>query len=64
MFRDQATLGTLVVFITAFQKVGDPIDQSMTYYRTAQNAAMKYGLLALTIDELLANASSGRPPKA
>jgi ABC-type multidrug transport system fused ATPase/permease subunit len=64
VIRGQATLGTLVVFITAFQKVGDPIGQLMTYYRIAQNAAVKYGLLALTIGELLANASSGRPPTA
>jgi hypothetical protein len=34
----------------------------MTYYRTAQNAGVKYGLLAFTIGELLARAGSGRPP--
>jgi ABC-type multidrug transport system fused ATPase/permease subunit len=62
VIRGQATLGTLVVFITAFQKVGDPIDQLMTYYRTAQNAGVKYGLLAFTIGELLARAGPGRPP--
>ncbi|MFO1067933.1 MAG: hypothetical protein U1E14_05340 [Geminicoccaceae bacterium] len=45
VLQGQTTLGTLVVFITGFQKVGDPTDQLMTFYRTAQNARVRYDLL-------------------
>lgn len=44
--RGQATMGVLVVSITALQRFGDPLDQLMTYYRTAQNARVKYALLS------------------
>ena len=40
-----------MVAITALQKVGDPLDQLMTYYRTAQNARVKYELLAAAVGE-------------
>jgi ABC-type bacteriocin/lantibiotic exporter with double-glycine peptidase domain len=46
VIQGQTTVGSLMVFITGFQKVGDPLDQLMTFYRTAQNAHVKYGLLA------------------
>jgi ABC-type bacteriocin/lantibiotic exporter with double-glycine peptidase domain len=49
VIQGQATLGTLVVFITGFQKVGDPLDQLLTYYRTAQIARVKYELLTETV---------------
>jgi ABC-type multidrug transport system fused ATPase/permease subunit len=51
--QGRASMGTLVVAITAMQKVGDPLDQLMTYYRTAQNARVKYELLAAAVGERL-----------
>src|SRR6478752_67720 len=47
--QGRASMGALVVAITALQKVGDPLDQLMTYYRTAQNARVKYELLAAAV---------------
>lgn len=41
----QAEVSTLVVFITGFQKVADPWDQMLTFYRTTSNARTKYRLL-------------------
>ncbi|MFO1037664.1 MAG: ABC transporter ATP-binding protein [Geminicoccaceae bacterium] len=41
----RTTVGALMVFITGFQKVGDPLDQLLTFYRTAQNARVTYGLI-------------------
>jgi ABC-type multidrug transport system fused ATPase/permease subunit len=49
--QGRASMGALVVAITALQKVGDPLDQLMTYYRTAQNARVKYELLAAAVGE-------------
>ena len=48
-------MGALLVFITGFQKVGDPLDQLMSFYRTTQNALVTYGLIAAAL------AATGRP---
>ncbi|MGD9508652.1 MAG: hypothetical protein AB7I59_21580 [Geminicoccaceae bacterium] len=45
VIQDQTSVGSLLVFITGLQKVGDPLDQLMTFYRTAQNAGVTYGLI-------------------
>ena len=45
MIQGQTTVGGLLVFITGLQKVADPLDQLMTFYRTAQNAGVTYGLI-------------------
>ena len=42
----RADAGTLVVFISGFQKVADPWDQLLTFYRTTSNARTKYRLIA------------------
>ena len=47
--QGQTSVGALLVFITGFQKVGDPLDQLMTFYRTTQNALVTYGLIATTL---------------
>ena len=46
VIQGRVELGTLVVFITGFQKVSDPWDQLLTFYRTASNAGVKYRLIA------------------
>ena len=47
----KAEVGTLVVFISGFQKVADPWDQLLTFYRTTSNARTKYRLIADTLAE-------------
>lgn len=47
----KAEVGTLVVFISGFQKVADPWDQLLTFYRTTSNARTKYHLITDTLAE-------------
>lgn len=51
-----AEVGTLVVFISGFQKVSEPWDQLLTFYRTTSNAQTKYRLISDTLAELPASA--------
>lgn len=51
----RADVGTLVVFISGFQKVADPWDQLLTFYRTTSNARTKYRLI---VDALPADAKA------
>jgi ABC-type bacteriocin/lantibiotic exporter with double-glycine peptidase domain len=50
--QGQATVGALVAFIAGFQKVGDPLDQLMVFYRTTQNAFVKYDLIVTALAHL------------
>jgi ABC-type multidrug transport system fused ATPase/permease subunit len=45
----RAEVGTLVVFISGFQKVAEPWDQLLTFYRTTSNARTKYRLIVDTL---------------
>lgn len=45
VIQGKAEVSTLVVFITGFQKVADPWDQLLTFYRTLSNARVKYLLI-------------------
>ena len=45
VIEGRSSVGGLLVFITGLQKVGDPLDQLMAFYRTAQNAVVTYGLV-------------------
>jgi len=45
----KAEVGTLVVFISGFQKVSEPWDQLLTFYRTTSNARTKYRLIVDTL---------------
>jgi len=49
VMRGRAEVGTLVVFISGFQKVADPWDQLLTFYRTTSNARTKYRLIVDTL---------------
>ena len=55
VMQGETSVGALLVFITGFQKVGDPLDQLMGFYRTTQNALVTYGLIAGTL------AGDGKP---
>lgn len=45
VLQGKTEVGTLVVFISGFQKVADPWDQLLTFYRTTSNARTKYRLI-------------------
>ncbi|HEV8392003.1 MAG TPA: ABC transporter ATP-binding protein, partial [Dongiaceae bacterium] len=49
VINGKAEVGTLVVFISGFQKVAEPWDQLLTFYRTTSNARTKYRLIADTL---------------
>jgi ABC-type multidrug transport system fused ATPase/permease subunit len=49
VLEGKAEVGTLVVFISGFQKVADPWDQLLTFYRTTSNARTKYRLIVDTL---------------
>ncbi|CAN5221566.1 hypothetical protein BH10PSE7_BH10PSE7_04920 [soil metagenome] len=38
-------VGTLVVFISGLQKIADPWDEMITFYRTVSNAKVEYGMI-------------------
>jgi ABC-type multidrug transport system fused ATPase/permease subunit len=52
--RGEADVSTLVVFISGFQKLSDPWDQLVTFYRSVANAKMSY--------ELIVDSLEGAPP--
>ena len=67
VIQGKAEVSTLVVFITGFQKVADPWDQLLTFYRTLSNARVKYLLIADTLPpdlplSLDVNALAKTPP--
>ena len=45
VIRHDTDVSTIVVFISGFQKIADPWDQLINFYRTASNAETKYGLI-------------------
>ena len=49
VLNGKAEVGTLVVFISGFQKVSEPWDQLLTFYRTTSNARTKYRLIVDTL---------------
>ncbi|HET6158217.1 MAG TPA: ABC transporter ATP-binding protein [Dongiaceae bacterium] len=49
VINGKAEVGTLVVFISGFQKVAEPWDQLLTFYRTTSNARTKYRLIVDTL---------------
>jgi len=49
VLNGKAEVSTLVVFISGFQKVAEPWDQLLTFYRTTSNARTKYRLIVDTL---------------
>lgn len=49
VLNGKAEVGTLVVFISGFQRVAEPWDQLLTFYRTTSNAQTKYRLIVDTL---------------
>jgi ABC-type multidrug transport system fused ATPase/permease subunit len=51
VMRGNVELGTLVVFISGFQKLADPWDQLTNFYRMLSTARVKYRLIADTLPD-------------
>lgn len=51
VIRGETAVSTLVVFISGFQKVSDPWDQLINFYRTAQTTQTKYRLIVQTLQQ-------------
>jgi ABC-type multidrug transport system fused ATPase/permease subunit len=51
VMRGGVEVGTLVVFISGFQKLADPWDQLTSFYRMLSTARVKYRLIADTLPE-------------
>jgi ABC-type multidrug transport system fused ATPase/permease subunit len=49
VIHGRTEVSTLVVFISGFQKVADPWDQLINFYRSAANADIKYRLIVDTL---------------
>jgi len=49
VIRGGIAVSTIVVFISGIQKVSDPWDQLITFYRTASNTQAKYELIRETL---------------
>lgn len=45
VIRGRTEVSTIVVFISGFQKISDPWDQLVNFYRSASNAQTKYTLI-------------------
>ena len=51
VMRGSVEVGTLVVFISGFQKLADPWDQLTNFYRMLSTARVKYRLIADTLPD-------------
>jgi len=60
VIHGQTEVSTLVVFISGFQKISDPWDVLITFYRTMSTARVTYGLVA---DTLAAESDSHSAPQ-
>ena len=49
VIKGSIPVSTIVVFISGVQKVSDPWDQLITFYRTASNTQAKYELIRQTL---------------
>ena len=50
LIHEQTSVGTLVVFISGFQKISDPWAQLINFYRSVSNARVTFGLVAESLD--------------
>jgi ABC-type bacteriocin/lantibiotic exporter with double-glycine peptidase domain len=54
VIHGRAEISTLVVFISGIQRVADPWDQLISFYRTAANAGVKYRLILESVRQVRA----------
>lgn len=60
VIQGQTKVSTLVVFISGMQRIADPWDQLMNFYRTAQIAQTKYRLFVQTLEDNQAHQPLGQ----
>jgi ABC-type multidrug transport system fused ATPase/permease subunit len=58
--RGETEIGTLIVFISGFQKMSGPWDELINFYRTASNAGIAYRLIV----EALAHGAGDNNPRS
>lgn len=46
----QTQVSTLVVFISGLQRIGDPLDQMITFYRSVSNSGVMYDMIRLRLE--------------
>lgn len=51
VIQERTDISTLVVFISGFQRLSDPWDQLITFYRSVSNARVTYGLVVEALGE-------------
>jgi ABC-type multidrug transport system fused ATPase/permease subunit len=62
VIRGQTEVSTLVVFISGFQRVSDPFDVLVNYYRGASNARVQYQLILDSMPPGVVGAPAAKPP--
>jgi len=50
VIQGQTNVSTLVVFISGFQKVSDPWDELINFYRSVSNTRVTYSLVVDAIE--------------
>jgi len=63
VIQGQTNVSTLVVFMSGFQKISDPWDQLIQFYRSVSNARVSFGLVADVIDRADDTAAPARAGK-
>jgi ABC-type multidrug transport system fused ATPase/permease subunit len=61
VIKGQTDISTLVVFISGFQKLSDPWDQLVNFYRTVSNARVSYGLVAAALGDAASPGETALP---
>jgi ABC-type multidrug transport system fused ATPase/permease subunit len=64
VIRGDTEVSTLVVFMSGFQKISDPWDQLIQFYRAVSNARVSFGLIAEVFDGTAVSGTSaggGKP---
>ena len=51
VIHNQTNVSTLVIFMSGFQKISDPWDQLIQFYRSVSNARVTFALVAEVIDK-------------
>jgi ABC-type bacteriocin/lantibiotic exporter with double-glycine peptidase domain len=60
VIHGQTNVSTLVVFISGFQKISEPWDQLIQFYRSVSNARVTFGLVADVLDRTDFSATPAR----
>jgi ABC-type bacteriocin/lantibiotic exporter with double-glycine peptidase domain len=59
VIEGQTSVSTLVVFISGFQKISEPWDELINFYRSVSTARVNYGMVAETLDGTSTHSKKG-----